>query len=421
MVQKHYEWKAGPATLRQHSVAKHNLLRAYLASYFPTLVSSPHQEELRLTIVDGFAGGGEYSHEDSGEIMLGSPFICLKAAEEAEAEVNANRIKKVRFNVDYFFVEKNRDAANYLNKTMHLQDYSSRLNKDIRIIQGDFNDHANNIIDHIQKKTPRSGRSIFILDQYGYSQVPMQLLSTIFQKLPRAEVILTFNVDSFSSYATTKNQTSPLEKIGLPNIFHGKSLDEIKRNERDWRAYIQSQLYPHIARSSGSRFHTPFFIRSTEGHGDFWLVHLSMHQKARDVMTEVHWQHSNTFIHYGGEGLDMFKIGYITTADERFTQQGTLGYTFDDDAKSRTLKKLHDDIPRLIYADEDGCSFESLHATTCNDTPATAAIYKDVLSNLAKSGDIDIISPEGKTVTSASQIKSDVRILPPRQRKLFSL
>jgi three-Cys-motif partner protein len=420
MAKKHYDWKDGPAKLQQHSVAKHNLLRSYLAAYFPTLISTPQQEELRLTIVDGFAGGGSYEHDVSGEIMLGSPFICLKAAEEAEALINlSDRVKKVRFNVDFVFVEKNLDAANYLEKTIKDQGYSSRVGNDIHLFKGDFNSHADNIIEQVRKKTPRSGRSIFILDQYGYSEVPMPLISKIFETLPRAEVILTFNIDSFNSYASDKSSRSPLENIGLPNIFQGRSLQDIKNNERDWRAYIQSQLYPHIVKSAGSRFHTPFFIRSTKGHGDFWLLHLSMHQKARDVMTEVHWQHSNTFIHYGGEGLDMFKVGYIANADERFTQQGTLGYTFDDDARARTEAKLHLDIPRLIYADEEGQSFETLHATTCNDSPATAKIYKDVLSSLVKEKELEIISPDGRRKTSASQIKGEDRILPHRQRKLI--
>ncbi len=420
MAKKHYDWKDGPAKLQQHSVAKHKLLRSYLAAYFPTLISSPYQEELRLTIVDGFAGGGKYEHAETGEIMLGSPFICLQAAEEAEALINhSERTKKVRFNVDYVFVEKERNAANHLKKIIHEQGYSSRVTKDIHLIHGDFNTHAHDIIEQVRKKSPRSGRSIFVLDQYGYAQVPMPLLARIFQSLPRAEVILTFNVDSFNSYATDKAGGSLLEGIGLPNILEGRSLQDIKQNERDWRAYIQSQLYPHIVRSAGSRFHTPFFIRSQKGHGDFWLLHLSMHQKARDVMTEVHWEHSNTFIHYGGEGLDMFKIGYITKADERFTQQGKLGYTFDDDAKKRTEEKLHEDIPHVVYAHEDGLSYETLHATTCNDSPATSRIYKDVLGSLAKQGEIDIVSPDGKLKRAANQIKGEDRIMPPRQRKLF--
>lgn len=420
MSKKHYEWQDGPAKLKQHSIAKHNLLRSYLASYFPTLVSAPGQEELRLTIVDGFAGGGVYHHETTGERHLGSPFICLEAAREAEAMINhPERAKKVHFNVDYFFVEKDRDAANFLSKSMVEEGFSHRVGNDVHLLKGDFNIHADQIISHVLKKTPRSGRSIFVLDQYGYNQVPMPLLRKIFQKLPRAEVILTFNVDSFNSFATEKNGNSPLEKIGLPNIFEGRKLQDIKNNECDWRAFIQSQLYPHIVKSAGSRFHTPFFIRSAKGHGDFWLMHLSMHPKARDVMTEVHWKHSNTFIHYGGEGFDMFKIGYITSADERFSRQGKLGYTFDDDAEKRTIERLHEDIPRVIYADEDGHSYETLYATTCNDTPATSRIYKGVLGALAKLKEIEIISSDGHFKTSANQIKDSDRIRPSRQGKLF--
>lgn len=419
MPKSQYDWRDGPAVLEQHSVAKHTLLRSYLSAYFPTLVSSPNQEELRLTIVDGFAGGGTYSHKETGQLVVGSPFICLQAAEEAEARINSERMKKVRFNIDYFFIEKKRDAALHLEKTINEQEYGGRLNKDIHLIHGDFNSHADKVIEFVKKKTPRSGRSIFILDQYGYSQVPMPLLSKIFSMLPKAEVILTFNVDSFNSYASDKSDRSPLEKIGLPNIFHGRSLQDIKNNERDWRAYIQSQLYPNIVRSAGARFHTPFFIRSEQGHGDFWLLHLSMHQKARDVMTEVHWQHSNTFIHYGGEGLNMFKVGYIVSADERFTQQGTLGYTFDDDARKRTHEKLLQELPTLVYASDDGMSYETLHATTCNDSPATSRIYKETLGILAKQGEVLIRSSDGKHKTSAAQIRDDDRISPSLQRKLF--
>lgn len=36
---------------------------AYLAAYFHTLVSSPSQEVLRLTLIDGFVGGGLYLHK----------------------------------------------------------------------------------------------------------------------------------------------------------------------------------------------------------------------------------------------------------------------------------------------------------------------------------------------------------------------
>lgn len=52
--------------IQQHSIAKHRILQSYLAAYFKTLVSSPNQDLLRLkALVDGFAGGGLYVHNDT--------------------------------------------------------------------------------------------------------------------------------------------------------------------------------------------------------------------------------------------------------------------------------------------------------------------------------------------------------------------
>lgn len=416
----HYDWKNGPAQLEQHSVAKHNLLRSYLVEYFKTLTNLPQQDELRLTIVDGFAGGGEYTHKTSGDLMLGSPFICLNAAEEAEAVINgSHRIKKIRFNVDYIFVEKNPDATKYLDDALRRRGFAERMKQDIHLFNGDFNQHANDIIEKVRKKTPRIGRAIFILDQYGYSDVPMPLLAKIFKELPRAEVILTFNVGAFMSFATDKNAVSPLHKIGLDTNFGGKTFEEIKMSETSWRAFIQSQLYPRLVQATGAAYHTPFFIRSEKGHGDFWLVHLSMHQKARDVMTEVHWLHQNAdFAHYGGEGYGMDSLGYIASADERYTQQGL--FTFDVNAQKRTETQLYEDIPKLIYAHEDGMLLETLLGTTCNNTPATARIQRNVLSKLAQEKEIEIVGQDGARRRSANSIVATDRIMAPQQFSFLS-
>lgn len=421
MPKKHYDWSDGPAELQQHSVAKHKLLKSYLAAYFKTLGSIPSQDVLRVTLVDGFAGGGAYVHKETRELHVGSPFICLEAVEEAEKLINhEQRSKKTRFDIDYFYVEKDKSAASHLEKMLRDRGYGAQLGNNLKLLTGDFNQHAENIIEFIAKKSPRNGRSIFVLDQYGYKEVPMPLLAKIFDKLPKAEVILTFNVDAFSTYATSKSNGFSLESIGIPQIFPGKSIEEIKSSDKNWRAWIQSQLYPQIVNASGAKFHTPFFIRSKAGHGDFWLLHLSMHHRARDVMTNVHWEQSNTFIHYAGAGLDMFKVGHIVDADEHYSRQSKLGFTFDDDARNQSEQKLLEDIPRLIHAHEEGMNFESLFASTCNTSPATSSIYKTVLSTLAKSKDLEIITASGGNRTSADQIKNEDRIIPSKQAKLFT-
>jgi three-Cys-motif partner protein len=258
LTRSHYDWQAdGPlATIRQHSIAKHEVLRAYLIRYIQTLVISPHQEELRLTFVDGFAGGGIYQHQETKTKVLGSPFVFLEAAREAEALINLARQKPLRMNVDYFFVEEDPDAFCLLGKALHEEGYGERVGVDIRTMNNRFEHEEEGIRRFIRAKNPRNGRSIFFLDQYGYKEVPAPLIRSILSELPAAEVILTFSVDAFINYANDSTTTSSLlQQIGIPNVLRGRTIDDIKRNEKDFRLYIQSCLYRvRIPAHAGHRF-----------------------------------------------------------------------------------------------------------------------------------------------------------------------
>ena len=87
----HYNWKNGPAEIQQHSVAKLNVLEAYLIQYLKTLASLPQQDIFKLTLVDGFAGGGLYYHKDTQAEVHGSPLVCLKAVQTSEYLLNQGR------------------------------------------------------------------------------------------------------------------------------------------------------------------------------------------------------------------------------------------------------------------------------------------------------------------------------------------
>jgi three-Cys-motif partner protein len=421
MTASHYDWKHGPAPIQQHSIAKHNILRSYLSAYFQTLVSSPSQDTLRLTLVDGFAGGGLYFHSDTKELIHGSPFICLEATREADYLVNRDRHKKVNFEVGYFFIEPDRDAYLHLDKSLRENGYGSEIGNAIQMRNSKFLEEAGDIIQFIKRKSPKNGRSIFILDQYGYKDVPTGIVQRIFNNLPSAEVILTFGVDSFLNFASDKKLTQLLlEEVGVPKLWQGQRLEEIKKSDRDWRLFIQSTLYKELVSRCGAEYFTPFFIRNQKGHGDYWLIHMSQHHRARDVMTEVHWHNHNYFIHYGGAGLNMFQmVGYDPEHDNKYKGQYDLGFEFDNVAREASIAELMKQIPRLIYAHDDGVSFGELFAKTCNSSPASAAIYRAAVGKLLEEPIVDIVSTSGVHRRSAQQIKFTDQILPPRQRKLF--
>jgi len=412
-----YKWgfDGEPATIKQHSIAKHDVLRAYLLQYFQTLIT-PQQDELRLTLVDGFAGGGIYAHELTRQVVLGSPFVFLEAAREAEALINGDRQKPLRINADYFFVDEDEDAVSVLETALRDRGYGGRIGGDIRLLRGRFEATADIIRTSIRQKNPRSGRALFFLDQYGYKEVPAPLIQSIFREMPAAEVILTFNIDAFINFASdTATTTASLQQIGIPDALRGRSIEDIKRNEKDFRFYIQSCLYRDLVEACGARFFTVFFIR-TEGHGDYWLVHLSQHPRARDVMTQVHWAKNNHFIHYGGAGIDMFRaLGYSAARDTSLSGQGSLGFCFDDPAADASVASLVEQLPRIIYSRPEGISFGELFTATCNLSPADSTKYKEALARLVQHREIEIVSADGSRRRSSSTITDKDQLVPARQ------
>lgn len=419
MARKPYEWPADgkPAVIQQHSVAKHDVLRAYMVDYIQTLVVSPQQDQLRLTIVDGFAGGGIYVHDNTRQTVYGSPFAFLQSAEVAAEILNRSRQKPLQMNIDYFFVELDANAFASLQRTLTAQGYGERIDQDIHLFNSAFETQVDPILQFVARKSPKVGRSIFLLDQYGYSDVPTSQIRKIFATLPAAEVILTFNVDSFLTYANDSETTrKTLADIGIPDALRGRTIEDIKRSEKNWRLYIQSCLYRGLVEACGARFYTLFFIR-TEGHGDYWLVHLSQHPRARDVMARVHWTKNNYFIHYGGAGIDMFRgLGYSAARDSAVTGQSTFGFCFDDVAGESSITALMEQLPRLIYAHDDGLTFGELFATTCNLSPADSARYKEALERLIQHKEIGVVGPDGARRLKASTITDKDQLLPAAQK-----
>lgn len=114
MTKKQYDWKIGAAfpKVGPHSLAKHRILRRYIERYIEIVTATSRQEQLSITFVDGYAGGGRYASER--ETIVGSPLIFLEAVAAAEGKLNATRPKGFRINATYIFIDKNPAHTEFL-------------------------------------------------------------------------------------------------------------------------------------------------------------------------------------------------------------------------------------------------------------------------------------------------------------------
>jgi three-Cys-motif partner protein len=422
---KGYDWcdVDNPPLIEEHSVAKHQVLQFYLERYMKVMAANPRRDYVKIHLIDGFAGGGKYRHEKTGLLHDGSPLIFLKTIESSEKEIQATRKKPFHIDAHYYFVEKQAKFFKFLQETLVKENYKNEIDKTITLVKGTFVDVLPKLLSNI-KSSSRKPRSIFLLDQYGYRDVPFQTLQLIFKTLPNtAEVLLTYAHDALINYmANTQEFKQILENCALTDVITEKVIKNFrespKSETKESRLVIEQLLAYNIFKKSGASYFTPFFITSPKSSRSYLLLHLSNHVKARDEMNKVHWELKNHFHHYGNPGLNnnMLMLGVNPKKD--IGEQILLDYCFDDDAEKRTYNALLEEIPRIITLKE--CiTFNSLLIETCNNTPANSKHYKEILARLVAEKMITIISEDGKQHSTANTIKNDDRIIPAKQRNLF--
>ena len=396
--------------IEEHTKRKLDVLKNYLDVYFDTVVRNPAQDRLNITLVDGFSGGGAYV--DGAETRAGSPLVLLNAVEEAALRLNEGREKPLEINARFIFVDDEPEHVAALRRELHGRGYAADDSR-ITILEGTFIDHLPNIMHQIIV-TQRKGRSIFFLDQLGYSDVPMASIQTIFRSLDRAEVVLNFAIDGLLNYLQDASADLLLyRQFGIDARFVADW--KRRKDESMGRAITQRALMAHIHAKSGAKFFTPFMLWSRTDNRWMMLAHLSQHQAARDKMLGVHWREQNSFTHVGAGGL--FNLGY----DTRLIESCASLFNFSEIDRSALNKELVDALPSEVHRTMNGGQLEvsRLLSVIGNRTAGTNDDIFQVLSELAQARELEVLSAKGKPKRAGTQISVKDRLILPSQPTLF--
>ena len=378
-----------PPVIEDHSKAKLAVLRRYLSAYFDRLGNIPARDEFRLDLVDGFAGGGTF--QDGGLIESGTPLIMLEEAEAAQNRLNQDRNKPLILNFKFHFVDVNPDHTEHLRRV--LTDRGHHIDGvKIAVHDGRFEDLAESIISDVLIRQPKAGRAIFLLDQCGFSRVALKVITRIFAKLPKAEVILTFAADALINHLAERPEivsaVAPLE------ITEAQLHDLIDFSDGDGgRALVQRALRGHIRNTTGAAFDTPFFIRPKQSRRALWFLHLSRHPTARDVMIQCHWKSFNTFEHYGSGGFDM--LGW----DALQPGAGTMPlFHFHELDAEQLREQLLRSMPGELYAlvADSPITVDTVRHMLANKTAARFSDLDEVILQLVKEKEFAILTTEGR-------------------------
>jgi three-Cys-motif partner protein len=405
-----FSWADNAPVRLDHSSVKHDLLRSYIRDYLNILTNVPKRTDLRLTLFDGFAGGGTF--EDRGSVVAGTPMIMAEEVVRASAEKAAER--SIAFNVDLWAAEKSRQNYEALEQSFAASNMAALFPGRIHLRNCHYEVALREAIERMLAVRGTSGRSIFLFDQTGFGQVDLEHIRYIFHALKAPEVILTFSVSWLVDLA--RNDPEFLKKVSRIGINEG-ALAEMLEAKEAWspRYGGQKWIRRYIAEYIGAEFNTCFFLKCRPSNKDIWLLHFAKQWRARDAMMEVHYRYSNKTHFYGKSGLEM--LGFDPRVDA--SQMKLFEFTAED--ALRSSNSLLEDIPRSLHdkGGVGGIELRQLFTRELNDATLTFRMFEQGAVLARDNNLIDIFTKDGRPRRQARWLNRDDVVKLPAQSTIW--
>lgn len=393
-----YLWQIGfpPPVLGRHSQTKHTIVEEYVRRYVLKLMAQANIPDLHLSLIDGFCGGGCYQTEEGG-LADGSPLLMMRAVREARMLLNQDRRVPRNINVEYSFVDVLPDTTAYLRywldakrqeNAIDLADYDKT-----KVITNSFLQELPNIVQKI-KQRKMGEHAIFVLDQYCYKDIPLPQIAGILGSLKGAEVVMTFNVDNLITYISDRGANrKSVENIGLDKYVPWEQIKSLKATQKQvWRKTLQRHIAHGIKCESGAKFMTLFFVKpyGTNTWG-YWLIHLSNHYRAHEVMKSLHWEHATDFGHELEPGI--FVLGYDANEDSDYTGQAP--FEFGENSKDACIDGVREHFGETIFQLDKPTRLLDLFQNCVTNSTAAEKHLMTAAGQLHASKDVVIVSKDG--------------------------
>ncbi|WP_376743798.1 three-Cys-motif partner protein TcmP [Ensifer canadensis] len=409
MVEKPYAWADG-AKLEEHSKSKHKILREYFFDYLAVRCRRPQQERFRLSIVDGFAGGGRYSCGTPG-----SPLIFIEELKRASESVNAQRAAEGLALIEIECLLILNDASKAAVEL--LKSNVAPMQADIAASCPKLHVRAEYLNETFEAAYPKikglleQGKYksvLFNLDQCGHTHVERSTILDIINSYPSAEIFYTFVISSLIAFLR-KDQPLRLQQQLLPLGVSANNLSALEglMGRKDWLGAAEKIVFEafHLY----APFVSPFSINNPDGWR-YWFVHFARSYRARQVYNNILHKNATMQAHFGRSGLNMLSY------DPR-QAEGML-YLFDDPGRATAKEQLLSDIPRVISEAGDAMSMTEFYESIYNLTPAHA---DDIHSAIIENPDLEVITPAGGGRRKANTIGAGDIVKLRNQKSFFPL
>jgi three-Cys-motif partner protein len=248
--------------IEPHTVAKHEILRAYLNAWYPIL----SMYNAKIVYVDGFAGPGQYAGGEPG-----SPIIALESALTQRSDLTRG--------LSFWFIEERADRRDHLNAQIAKLTIPAHLKVNVEL--GTFADNFPKVLQQIEgDRSP----TFALIDPFGFAGIPYTLVKRLLA-MNKCEVLITVMVDSINRWLT-----HPDQKIQghVTEAFGTEEALQIANGSGD-RANALKDLYNRQLKRL-AKFVRYFEMRDKESRIIYYLFFASNNPLGHLKMKEAMWK-----------------------------------------------------------------------------------------------------------------------------------
>jgi hypothetical protein len=252
---------------------KHDILRKYLQWWFPTML----QAHEKVTLLDGFAGPGEYVEGDSG-----SPLIALDILRSTLPSKELSRAK-------LHFIEKSKRRANHLYKLIEKNYFAdSTLTKPPYIItQRPFAPTVEMHMERLKQHNNTLHPAFIFIDPFGFKDTPSSLLVQLAQQ-PDSDMLITFMYEEINRFLSS---TDKKIQRHLDSLFGNTQWHAIRDcQEPETREEALCNCYcQHMKQMSNVKYACRFRMKNDGNRTDYFLFFFTSNRKHLEQMKQVFW------------------------------------------------------------------------------------------------------------------------------------
>lgn len=253
--------------IEPHTKAKHKILEIYLKAWFPIM----SKLNKKIVYVDGFAGPGEYINGEKG-----SPLLALDTAQ--------NHILELDSEILFLFIDSNQKCCENLDRL--IKSYNLSRNIRYQIICDQFADYLNRALDDLDEKNGKIVPSFFMIDPFGFSQIPFNLIQRIMHH-DKCEVLITFVYDSINRFIGSEQNKHHFNRMFGTTEWE-KVNDLVNSDERtDFLLNLYISQLKHVANIS---FVRTFEMMNKYNHKVYYLIYATNHVLGLEKMKEAMWK-----------------------------------------------------------------------------------------------------------------------------------